>query len=294
MADFSPEELSALERTVRAAAQLHEQKSRRSDGVYTRFFHLDHFCDLYPDLSVKYTDYPFMKTECLALQRLYDLANKDGDAAPLVPRVVHYFHGSGEDCWGYMIMERVHLREVSVDELCRKAAEAVLWLRAQRMDFFGSLGGANARHTVFQGGKAPKVFTSVLAAQEYLNVAVRRVQGRRPSWMPPLAEVTLEDEDIVLTQSDMDVSNFGVALDGRAVVFDAATIQALPKTLADYTLLRTTTFAKAVSAYVFDTHQSASLLASLNFASLDEVRRRLSTGDDDLGVDENGNIKHAR
>ena len=91
------------------------------------------------------------------------------------------------------------------------------------------------------------------------------------------------DEDVVLTQSDMDISNFGVALDGRAVVFDIATIQALPRTLAEFTLLRTTNFAKAVSAYVFDADHSAALLASANFSSLTEVRIYLSTGNDDLG-----------
>ena len=90
-------------------------------------------------------------------------------------------------------------------------------------------------------------------------------------------------EDVVLTQSDMDISNFGIALDGRAVVFDAATIQALPRTLAEFTLLRTTNFAKAVSAYVFDAGHSAALLASANFASLNEVRIYLSRGNDDLG-----------
>jgi transcriptional regulator GlxA family with amidase domain len=81
----------------------------------------------------------------------------------------------------------------------------------------------------------------------------------------------------------MDMSNFGVALDGRAVVFDAATIQALPKTLADFTLLRTTKFANAVSAYVFDAGHIAALEASPNFMSLTEVRICLSTGNDDLG-----------
>lgn len=69
-----------------------------------------------------------------------------------------------------MIMERIRLRTVSADELCHKAAGAALWLRAQRIDLFGSLGGANTCHTVFQGGKAPEPFTSVPAVQAYLNV----------------------------------------------------------------------------------------------------------------------------
>ena len=101
--------------------------------------------------------------------------------------------------------------------------------------------------------------------------------------MPPITQLSLTGDDVVLTQSDMDASSFGVALDGRAVVFDAATIQALLMTLADFTLLRTTNFAKAVSTYVFDAHERATLLASSNFEALAEVKNHLSIGNDGLG-----------
>ena len=57
MSVFSQEELSPLERAVELAAELHEQTSRRSDGIYSRVFHLGHFCDSYPDLLVKNTDH---------------------------------------------------------------------------------------------------------------------------------------------------------------------------------------------------------------------------------------------
>ena len=83
-----------------------------------------------------------------------------------------------------MVMERIRLREVSDDELCAQAAEAVRWLHAQHMDggVFGSLGGAKARHTVFQVAKAPVPFTSLAAAQTYLNVV--RVSFLRPCCLP--------------------------------------------------------------------------------------------------------------
>jgi hypothetical protein len=87
--------------------------------------------------------------------------------------------------------------------------------------------------------------------------------------MLPIAEVSLVYEDM---------SNFGVALDGCAAIFDATTIQALPKMLTDFTLLQTTKFAKAVSTNTFDTGQIAALRALLNFTSLAEVRICLSTG----------------
>ena len=93
------------------------------------------------------------------------------------------------------------------------------------------------------------------------------------------------NEDVVLTQSDMDASNFGVGLDGRAVLFDAATIQALPVTLANFTLLRTTPFATAVSQHVFDADKMVTRLASPSLKSLAEVRQFLSnTFDDSLGT----------
>jgi hypothetical protein len=83
----------------------------------------------------------------------------------------------------------------------------------------------------------------------------------------------------------MDASNFGVSPDGRAVLLDAATIQGLPLTLADFTLLRTTPFAAAVSRYVFDADKRAARLASPSLVTLAEVRRFLSNAfDDSLGT----------
>jgi len=88
---------------------------------------------------------------------------------------------------------------------------------------------------------------------------------------------------VVLTQSDMDPSNFGVAHDGRAVIFDVATIQALPDTLAKFTLFKTTNFARRVAAYMFSPAYKDALVASSNFAALAAVRQHLTMGDDDLG-----------
>jgi len=158
---LSPKELSALERDVVLAAEQHEQESHRSNGKYSRLFDHDIF-------KVKYNDHVVIERECEALRRLYDLAIKDGTTAPHVPRVVHYFYGPNG--LGYIIMERINVCTVPKEEFYRQAAKAVLWLRAKHMDLFGSLGGANPSHTVFQGGIAPKPFTSLHAAQIYLNV----------------------------------------------------------------------------------------------------------------------------
>ena len=166
-------EPSGSELEVIIAAERHEEINKRS-LYYTRVFILG-------NTIVKYTDHVTMEKECQALRHLYDLAIKGGDDAPRVPQVVHYFHS--DDGMGYMIMERILLREVSEDELCAKAARAVLWLRAQQQtDFFGSLGGLDTFHTVFQRNTAPHPFTTVAAAQTYLNVV--RVSLFRPLFSP--------------------------------------------------------------------------------------------------------------
>jgi hypothetical protein len=101
----------------------------------------------------------------------------------------------------------------------------------------------------------------------------------------PVTNVSLVNEDVVLTQSDMDASNFGVGLDGRAVLFDTANIQALPVTLADFTLLRTAPFATAVSKHLFGAKDRAARLKSPSLESLARVRQFLiMTSDDSLGM----------
>lgn len=101
--------------------------------------------------------------------------------------------------------------------------------------------------------------------------------------MKPIVPINLTHDTLVLTQSDMDKkSNFGVDLDGRPVIFDAATVQVLPRTLADYTMLRSTEFAREVAEKLLDAEKIARLRESIGFESLSEVRKVLNTGNDDL------------
>ena len=166
----TPEDQSALELAVERAAALHEERSYRSHGKYSRFFHLGDFDPTYPNLSVKYDDNVTLEAENLTLQYLYNLACEDGGAAPHVPQPVHYFNRPGN--FNYMVMGRIKLCVVSDDQLQTKAAGAVLWLRAKRppaWTLFGSMGKSYARHAVFQDGTAPQMFNSVAAAEQYLN-----------------------------------------------------------------------------------------------------------------------------
>ena len=185
MLQLPPEELAAFELTVVRAAEIHEEKSFRGNGLYTRVFHLADFSSKpeHSNFTVKYTDHVVIVKEFEAIQRLYDLvANSNDDDAPLVPHAVHYFHPQDGSLLGYIVMERIQVLEVSDEELTVAAAKAVRWMHAQRMNQFGSLGGANTSHSVFQGGRAPEPFTSVSAAQTYLNV-VRLFSSQTPFFL---------------------------------------------------------------------------------------------------------------
>ncbi|KAJ6458921.1 hypothetical protein C8R47DRAFT_1328068 [Mycena vitilis] len=262
-----PEDLSAFQLAVERAAKLHEKASYRSSARRLR--------RILPGLSVKYTDHVTMKPECAALHVLYTLACNDGDAAPHVPRPIHYFHQLDGWHWGFMVMERVAVREVPCEELCVKTAEAVKWMRAQRpppMTVFGSLGGRYARHNIFPDTHTPLRFKSVASGTLTPSQVISHI--RRP-WSP-IPEVSLTGDGIVFTQPDMDASKFG----------------ALPLTLADFTLLRTTQFAKDVAAHMFPEDEITARRGEPNMMSPGEVRRRVSMcADPSYNLDEDGNAK---
>ncbi|KZT33873.1 hypothetical protein SISSUDRAFT_1065785 [Sistotremastrum suecicum HHB10207 ss-3] len=286
MFQLNPENQDALEDAVVRAAEEHERRSYRSDGVYSRYFYLGDHDSSYPGLCIKYTDNGTLWSEHDMLQRIYALACSDGDAAPHVPQPIHYFHRS--PTMMYLVMSHIEQQSVPPTVLVAKAASAVQWLHSKRYTAeqpFGIVPHTPVYHKLFKDRNAPFAFTSVAAAEKYLNTALRRI--KRP--IEPLAEISLTTEDVVLTQSDMDASNFGVAQDGRAIVFDAASIRGLPLSLADYTLFRTTPFATAVAECLFDRKEIDKRLCSPNLKSLIEVRRQLSwTYDARLGLNSDG------
>ncbi|KAH9988812.1 hypothetical protein BJV74DRAFT_839205 [Russula compacta] len=54
--------------------------------------------------------------------------------------------------------------------------------------------------------------------------------------------IEITGERRIFTQSDMDLSNFGVDRRGRTVVFDFAEIMRLPESFACYTMVRRQSF----------------------------------------------------
>ncbi|KAI5830566.1 hypothetical protein K523DRAFT_351558 [Schizophyllum commune Tattone D] len=116
-------------------------------------------------------------------------------------------------------------------------------------------------------------------------LAVTTIRRRRPS----IADINIADEPLVLTQSDMDLSNFGVDTAGRPVIFDFGQIGWLPESLANYSLLGTSTFASGVSAGVLG-DSLRSVAESANMKSMGAVRMHLGMSfSHDLGLDCDGN-----
>ncbi|KZT33877.1 hypothetical protein SISSUDRAFT_376070 [Sistotremastrum suecicum HHB10207 ss-3] len=216
------------------------------------------------------------------LQRVYALACGDGDAAPHVPRPIHCFERS--PALVYLVMDHIEQVDVPKAELVEKAASVVQWLRSKRFSVeepFGLMPDFPVYHKLFRWRRAPLTFTDVAAAERWFNVVLRKIRRSRE----PLAEISFITEEVVLTQSDMHASNFGVASDGRGILYDAASIGGFPLSLANFTLLRTTPFAAAVAQHIFDPEESAQLLTSPNMKSLVAVRKQLTwTFDDRFGT----------
>ncbi|KAG8899498.1 hypothetical protein FRC01_010491, partial [Tulasnella sp. 417] len=263
MSSSLPKDFAALELAIIDAANLHEKEGSRVVG-YRRFFPLG-------DYVVKFNDHARLLPEYLTLKYLFELAAKDGDAAPRVPEVHHFFYQQGR--FAYMVMECIELAEVPPQELAAKAAEAVLWMLgkgAPSTVVLGPLGSAYARHVVFKERVAPRKFTSVEALERFLNTGVENIRLRSR-----IKDIRIAGEELVLTQSDINPGNFGVDTNGRPVIFDAATIGWLPESFANYTLLLTNEFATAVSKHVFAPEKAEALKRSANLVSMSRVRALL-------------------
>jgi len=189
-----------------------------------------------------------------------------------VPQVLHFFHNNGR--MAYVVMEYIDLAQVSDETLAVKAAQAVRWMRsvpAPHDVVLGPKGNGPARHVVFKRRKAPLDFVSLGALERYLNKAVAKLRQRYPT----IADVSIVNERLVLTQSDMDASNFGVDAAGRPVVLDFGEIGWLPESLDLYTLLQTTAFAQEVAAHLFGADEATRLCSQPNLTSIAGVRMLL-------------------
>ncbi len=117
----------------------------------------------------------------------------------------------------------------------------------------GPIGGGLICHRLFKNHKAPLAFSSIDALERYMNEVHRclyffRVhhpttflfgQGRK--LLSNLATdaakpIIIINDPLTFTQSDMHVSNFGVAECGDTVLLDFGQIGRLPLSFAKYTM----------------------------------------------------------
>ncbi|KAG8921588.1 hypothetical protein FRC01_000175 [Tulasnella sp. 417] len=280
----SSDDFVDLEEAIIRDCTDHEQKNG----------HLDDYSRSLPfgDYFVKFGGYASFLPEVMTLEYVAKLASKDA-SAPRVPQVYHFFHRDKQ--MSYVVMEFIPMVKVSPKDLAPLAALAVRWMRgvpAPDDVVLGQLGDGRARHVIFKNYKAPLDFTSVEALERFFNRAVARL----PPSQNPVTDISIANEPLVLTQSDMHSCNFGVDTAGRAVVLDAGDLGWLPQSLADYTLFGTTGFARAVAAYLYDDPDvAARVQQSPNLASMDRVKVLLWTAyPSSLGLDNDGYLPSRR
>ncbi|TDL14469.1 hypothetical protein BD410DRAFT_203463 [Rickenella mellea] len=268
---------AALEPAIVCACAQHE---RENENV-RNYRH----CLLFGQYFVKFGAYSSFYSEVMTLSYLADLAKTEA-TAPRVPQVHHFFHNNGG--MAYVVMEYICLAQVSAETLAAKAAQAVRWMHgvpAPHDVVLGPKGNGRARHVVFKNCKAPLDFVSLGALERYFNKAVAKARHRSPT----IADISIAKERLVLTQSDMNTSNFGVDAAGRPVVLDFGEIGWLPESLDLYTLLRTTAFARKVAEHLFGPDEATSLCSHPNLASMSEIRALLAmAARPNLNLDNNG------
>ncbi|KAF8346230.1 hypothetical protein F5887DRAFT_1073874 [Amanita rubescens] len=224
---------------------------------------------------VKYDYYKSLEPQVKTQRHVYDYA-KTQENAPRIPKVEYFFQD--DEGIGYLVMERVTVLPTPKN-LAERAAEALNWLAlvpAPSNNVIGPLGGV-IRHWLFKNGKAPLVFSSVGALERYIN------RGRMMiSKLRPVTPVSFDNEPVILTQSDMDASNFGVDEAGKTVLFGFGQIGWLPLSLAKFTMSSTVRFTADVAKFL-------RWSCSSNEVSMREISICLwMASEPSLGLDENG------
>ncbi|KAF9477265.1 hypothetical protein BDN70DRAFT_907325 [Pholiota conissans] len=134
--------------------------------------------------------------------------------------------------------------------------------------------------SIFKNNYAPLPFTSSEALERFSNKILSRMHRQQSD----LANISIAGEPFVLTQSDTDSSNFDVDATRRPVIFDFGEIGWLLASLANFTLLNTSSFTSDVSVHVFG-DSLESVVTSSNLESMYAVKLCLGmTSKSDFGT----------
>ncbi|GJJ14320.1 hypothetical protein Clacol_008584 [Clathrus columnatus] len=270
MTSFSPDNIVEFEEAVITACEEDQHNHKYDYG---------HKCGLVVrGVFVKYDNYYSLRPEVEMQKYVFEFAKSSRDA-PHVPEVYHFFHR--DQLMAYVVMEYINTTPIPDLELAPKVALALQWLRnvpapSDRV-YIGSLEEGHARHRVFKDHRAPLPFSSVQALERYLNTVAARLRRRSA-----IDDVSFLNERLVLTQSDMDESHFGVDDKERPCLLDFRSIGWLPESFASHTMSSIIPFIAAVAQHL-DWPPSPNLL------TMSRIRGFLGMyADRTLGLNEHG------
>ncbi|KAF8337456.1 uncharacterized protein EI90DRAFT_3013671 [Cantharellus anzutake] len=250
-------------------------------------------CVVTEDFFVKFGSYNSIYPQYMTQKYISQLAAMNPDA-PHIPEVYHFFteYLTPDYRMAYLVMERLELTPISDQDLSPRVSRALQWLYslpAPAEAAIGGLGGGRARHVLFKDRRAPLDFSSIEALERYMNKARRFVIARMQIRFHTLDPINIKHESLVFTQSDMDVSNFGVDKDGKTCLFDFETVGLLPQSFVTYTMSPADgSFAAKVAGHL-------NLPLSPNIPSMGKISELLwILSDPKLGLDNSGMPKRKR
>ncbi|KAI6163336.1 hypothetical protein EDD17DRAFT_490007 [Pisolithus thermaeus] len=169
----------------------------------------------------------------------------------------------------------------SPSDLPRRMLEAITWLAtvpAPDGHVLGPLGGGRIRHSFSKKYTASFHFQSVQARERYMNRGRTILQNQCRNQEDC---ISITNERLIFTQSDMHGSNFGVDEEGRTVLLDFGEVVLLPESFARFTLSSKEEFSPMIGSLGF--------LGESNMALMGKVAYALAmVFDPKLGLDANG------
>ena len=186
--------------------------------------------------------------------------------APRVPSVVDYF--AVDPNKAYLVMEFID-GTTPTNDAHKEVADALQWLRNVPTPTdakIGSIGGGPARHDIFLDFRAPLLFTSNEALQNYMNEVSASTLTWDNSWLeldylykalrwlpasPKPADVNFSNDKLVFSQSEISERNFLVDENGKICILNFQDITLLPESFATYTVNKgRESFVKGVAGYL--------------------------------------------
>ncbi|KAJ3575779.1 hypothetical protein NP233_g866 [Leucocoprinus birnbaumii] len=153
-------------------------------------------------------------------------------ATPAAHPKVQYFRAQEN---GYVVMEYINLMPSppALTERTTQALRSLSDVPAPSGHVISPLGDGLIRHGFFKDNEAPLHFSSVEALEQYIEKGRTMLLSLAKNTVQP---VSISGDRLIFTQSDMDISNFGVDEHGNTILLDFAQIVMLPESFAAYSM----------------------------------------------------------